>query len=84
MDGELKQYCRSSKQWTKIVNTILTKQPGFLEVEDTDHEFRDDSRNIVKLAGKKIWLPLDSLAYNVEKDWRHLKKILDCYNKIAQ
>jgi hypothetical protein len=73
---------RSTTQWIAIINTILEKRPGFLRVEDTDHEYRTDSRNVTAIAGKNVHLPIDSLAYNVDKDWRHLKKLLECYDNI--
>jgi hypothetical protein len=76
------QYIRSTEQWIKIVNTLLEKCPGFLSVQDTDHENRTDTRNITSIGGKSVCLPVDSLAYNVEMDWRELKKILERFDQI--
>jgi hypothetical protein len=82
-DTKLKQYERTMEEWIKIVDTILEKKPGFLRMRYTDHEFRTDERDIVSLDGKTVILPVDSLPYNVEKDWKHLKKMLDCYANIV-
>jgi len=77
-----KQYERSMSDWIRIVNTIRDLRPGFLELESTDHEYRTDDRNITSINGTKVHLPVDSLPYNVDKDWKLLKKLLDCYNAI--
>ncbi len=76
------KYKRTMTEWISIVNRIKDMRPGFLKLVDTDHEYRTDTRNITKINGKKVHLPVDSLPYNVEKDWKLLKQLLDCYDSI--
>ncbi len=71
MASDKKEYERTLKQWTRIINTILEKRPGFLKVRDTDHEFRDDTRDIEEIGGSKIHLSVDSLRTKGPVIWNN-------------
>jgi hypothetical protein len=73
---------RSTEQWTRIIDMILDKRPGFLKVESTDHEYRTDDRNILAVGRQRGHWSVDGLAHNIEKDAAILRKLLETYNDI--
>ncbi len=67
---------RTVKEWTAIINTILEKRPGYLTVESTDHEYRVDDRNILRVGRKKGHWSIDGLPHNIEQDKVILRALL--------
>jgi len=75
---------RTVPQWTKIINLILAKRPGFMQVRTTGHEHRTDNRDITMLDGQSLeFCTIDGLPYNIETDEPIIRKLLTVYDEIV-
>lgn len=72
---------RDIDEWTEIINTIEREMPMVIRTRETDHEYREDDRNIEYFDYKKVNISVDSLPYNLEqpKHREFIKKLLECY-----
>jgi hypothetical protein len=63
------------------MNTIALRAPGRVEMEDTDHKFRTDTREVIAIDGHELWPPrsVDGLPYNLHMDEQVIRTLLDIY-----
>jgi len=72
----------SIMEWIMIIDTIIKYRPNIIEIRETDHEYRTDTRDIVRFKGKLVRKSVDGLPYNIEQDAELIKDLLECYNDI--
>jgi hypothetical protein len=72
--------------WTEIVNAVRKAHPGLFELRDTDHELRNDSRDIINWKGERVWVPIDSLSWeNIDAGFNRVRSgLLKRYNKLPK
>ncbi len=81
---DLSKLKRTVKQWAHIITVLTQFYPNEIVTRDTDHEFRTDDRDIIKWHGKKVWMSVDGLPYNIERDKKFIIWALSAYSRIPE
>lgn len=61
--------------WSKVVDYLETR--GKIKTRHTDHEYRDDDREIIEINGEPVGLSVDGLGLNGTDETKRLVELVE-------